>query len=108
MIQLVHRSGTPEQHHPLPEVRQLVYSDLTDIRAQLGLSVSTSTPTTPPHIEVPERKETDADASEVKEVGNTQETEAVRETASDDAEAIDAIPAPDTTTPTCTSPSKGS
>ncbi|KAK0245331.1 hypothetical protein EDD85DRAFT_800629 [Armillaria nabsnona] len=97
MIQLVHRSGTPEQHHPLPEVRQLVYSDLTDIRAQLGLSVSTSTPTTPPHIEVPERKETDADASEVKEVGNTQE-----------AEAVDAIPAPDTTTPTCTSPSKGS
>ncbi|PBK60033.1 hypothetical protein ARMSODRAFT_966416 [Armillaria solidipes] len=99
MIQLVRRSGTPEQHHPLPEVRQLVYNDLTDIRAQLGLSVSTSTPTTPPHIEVPERKETDADASEVKEVRNTQEAEATREIASDDAEAVDAIPAPDATTP---------
>ncbi|KAK0207600.1 hypothetical protein IW262DRAFT_1469183 [Armillaria fumosa] len=85
MIQLVHWSETPEQHNPLPGVRQLLYRDLTDIQAQLGLSVSTSTPTASPHIEVPERKETDADASEVKEVGNTQEAEA--------------IPAPDTTTP---------
>ncbi|KAK0506463.1 hypothetical protein EDD18DRAFT_32642 [Armillaria luteobubalina] len=96
MIQLVHQSETPEQHHPLSGVRQLLYRDLTDIRAQLGLSVSISTPAASPRIEVPEQKETDVDASEVKEVGSTQEADAVRKTASDDAEAI---PAPDMTTP---------
>ncbi|KAK0207928.1 hypothetical protein DFS33DRAFT_393620 [Desarmillaria ectypa] len=99
MIRLVHQSRIPEKQHALLKVRQLVYGDFTDIRAQLGPTKSTSTPATSPHIEVTEQKEPDGDASKVKEMENTQEAEAVEEAAGEDVAVVDAIPAQDMTTP---------
>ncbi|KAK0440419.1 uncharacterized protein EV420DRAFT_1650550 [Desarmillaria tabescens] len=96
MIQLFHRSRVPAKVRPSPGVRQLVYNDFTDIRAQLSLSASTSSQTTSPHIEVSEREEPDDKAEEVED---TREVEIPEQATDDDAVAADAIPAQDVTTP---------
>ncbi len=87
MMQLFHRSRAPTKVCALPGVRQLVYTDFTDIRAQLGLTASTSTQANSPYVKVPQRKEPDDEAKEVEE------------TAGEDA---DAIPAQEMTTPDAT------
>ncbi|KAK0198014.1 hypothetical protein F5146DRAFT_1130958 [Armillaria mellea] len=83
LIQLVQQSVTPEQRRALPEVRQVVYSNFADIRAQLNLTV---------------RKWT-VDTGKMKDVGDTEEAEPVEGTAGDGAGALDAIPVPHITTP---------
>ncbi|PBK79680.1 hypothetical protein ARMGADRAFT_118281 [Armillaria gallica] len=87
MVQLFHRSRAPTKVCALPGVRQLVYTDFTDIRAQLGLTAPTSTQANSPYVKVPQRKEPDDEAKEVEE------------TAGEDA---DAIPAQEMTTPDAT------
>ncbi|KAK0232768.1 hypothetical protein IW262DRAFT_22523 [Armillaria fumosa] len=87
MIQLFHQSRAPMKVRALPGVRQLVYSDFMDIRAQIGFTASTSTQANSSYVKVPQREEPDDEAKEVEE------------TASEDA---DAIPTQEMVTPDAT------
>ncbi|PBK59143.1 hypothetical protein ARMSODRAFT_1027641 [Armillaria solidipes] len=100
MIQLFDRRRAPVKIRAVLGVRQIVYNDFEDIRAQLGLSAPTWTQVTSPHIEVSEREEPNGNSDiQAEEVDDTQEAEAVEETVGEDAIAVDAIPTQEMTAP---------